>query len=123
MTHQANNVKGIINAHILKQVIEKSLKALGAAKVEFNNYIFHGKPQKAAMAGLYGAPEGRIEVLWPDSRKATISVDFMHIDYLLKVENAKGIKSYAECIVRNLVNSRMDDALKDFKVEIPFDSL
>lgn len=117
------NTQAIVNVHILKQVIEKSLKALGAAKVEFNNYIFHGNPKKAVRVGLYGAPEGRIEVWWPDNRKATISVDFMHLDYLLKVENAKGIKSYAECIVRNLVNSRMDDALKDFKVEIPFDSL
>lgn len=118
-----NNTKAIINVHILKQVIEKSLKALGAAKVEFPSYTLHDQPQKAVMVGLYGAPEGSIDVWWPDSRKATISVDFMHLDNLLKVETAKGIKRHAECIVRNLVHSRLEDSLKGFKVEIPFDSL
>lgn len=117
------NTQAIINVHILKQVIEKSLKALGAAKVEFNSYIFHCNPQKAVMVGLYGAPEGCIEVWWPDNSKATISVDFMHLDYLLEVGTPKGIKNHAKCIVRNLVNSRMDEVLQDFKVEIPFDSL
>lgn len=117
------NTQEIINVHILKQVIDKSLKALGASKVEFNSHIFHGKPMKSVMEGIYGAPEGCIEVWWPDSRKATLSVDSRYLDHLLKVGTSKGIKSHAECIVRNLVNSRMDDAMKDFKVEIPFDSL
>lgn len=117
------NTQAIVNVHILKQVIEKSLKALGASKVEFTNYIFHDKPQQAVMIGLYGATEGRVEVCWPDNRKAAIMVDFMHLDHLLKVGTANGTKCYAECIVRDLVNIRMDDALKDFKVEIPIDSL
>lgn len=123
MTHQANNVESIVNAHILKQTIEQGLKALGAVKVEFNQYIFNGHPKKAVMVGLYGAPEGRIDVWWPDNRKATIQLDFLHVEHILKVENARGIQDYAKSVIRNIITDRLEDSLKGFSVSIPINIL
>ena len=122
MTHQANVIKSTVNAHILKQTIEQGLKALGATRVEFNNYIFKGQSHKVVQ-GFHGVTEGRIEAWWPNNRKAFIQLDFLHADHILASEDTKGTLEYAKSIIQTLVSSRLERTLADFKVEIPINAL
>lgn len=122
MTHQANVIKSTVNAHILKQTIEQGLKSLGATRVEFNNYIFKGQSHKVVQL-FHGVTEGRIEVGWPNNRKASVQLDGFHVDHILASQDAKGTMEFGKTIIRTLVTSRLEDTLTDFAVVIPLSAL
>lgn len=103
-----------VNAHVFQQTIEKGLTALGAVKVvaQIPEYRFaaHGD-------------RGTITAHWLDGKAVNVAVDGIHIDHVIHSSEAATVQDYALSIVRNIIYSRIDDALKNFKVEIPINLL
>lgn len=113
MSKQALNAK--VAAQILKGAVESGLKALGATNVEFQDIV-----SRAQCPGpVYYQPHhnGRIVASFPSHVKVQIALDAHVVDNVVS-RDPEGLVYFARQLVREVVEHRLDQALKETKVEI-----